>query len=139
MTAGMAAVTAARGWLGTPFRHQGRLCGHGVDCIGLVAGVARALGLAVEDRADYPRTPDGVSLQAALAVHLVPVAATAARPGDVLLFRIRRLPQHVGILTEAGTMVHAYAGAGGVVEAALTDWWWRRLVAVYRFPIGEED
>ena len=32
-------VAAAREWLGTPFHHQARLRGVGVDCVGLVIGV----------------------------------------------------------------------------------------------------
>jgi hypothetical protein len=40
-----ALVAEARRWLGTPFRHQGRIRGEGVDCIGLVLEPARALGL----------------------------------------------------------------------------------------------
>ena len=34
-------VTAARGWLGTPYRHQGAARGAGCDCLGLIRGVWR--------------------------------------------------------------------------------------------------
>ena len=36
-----AVVEAARGWLGTPYRHQVSLKGEGADCLGLVRGVWR--------------------------------------------------------------------------------------------------
>jgi hypothetical protein len=34
-------VAAARGWLGTPYRHQASVRGEGADCLGLVRGVWR--------------------------------------------------------------------------------------------------
>ena len=34
-------VTEARTWVRTPYHHQARLKGVGVDCAGLVIGVAR--------------------------------------------------------------------------------------------------
>ena len=37
-----AIVAEARGWIGTPYRHQASLKGVGADCIGLVRGVWRA-------------------------------------------------------------------------------------------------
>jgi NlpC/P60 family putative phage cell wall peptidase len=127
-------LAEARRWLDTPFRHQGRCLGVGVDCIGLIVGVARGLGLEARDRTDYPRQPDGVHLEAALDTQLRRLAPGRTRPGDVLLMRIRRLPQHVGILAEHGTLIHAHSAAGRVVEMRLDERWWDRVVAAYRFP-----
>lgn len=127
-------LAEARTWLGTPFRHQGRCRGVGVDCIGLIVGVARGLGLAVRDRADYPRQPDGHSLEAALDGQLMRLRPGEIRPADVLLMRIRRMPQHVGILAENGVILHAHSAAGRVVEMRLDERWWDRVVAGYRFP-----
>jgi branched-chain amino acid transport system ATP-binding protein len=53
-----ALVAEARCWLGTPFRHQGRIRGQGVDCIGLVLEPARALGLTDYRPGAYSRLPD---------------------------------------------------------------------------------
>ncbi len=128
----------ARAWLGTPFHHQGRVRGVGVDCIGLIVGVARGLGMAVADRTDYARLPDGHGLAAALDDQMRRLAQTEPGPGDVLLLRIRHQPQHVGILGEGGTLIHAHAGAGRVVETPLAGWWGRRVLAVYRFPKVED-
>jgi cell wall-associated NlpC family hydrolase len=38
-------VDTARGWLGVPYRHQGRRKDKGVDCVGLIIGVGAELGL----------------------------------------------------------------------------------------------
>lgn len=134
-------VAAARGWLGTPYVHQASTCGGGTDCLGLLRGVWRevvgAEPVAVPAYSRDWSEPQGDERlwQAALA-HLVPTRV--ARPGDVLLFRMKRgaVAKHVGIAAETGaapTFIHSYTGHG-VVESALTAPWARRIVARFRFP-----
>ena len=50
-------VVAARGWLGTPYRHQASRKGAGCDCLGLVRGVWREL-VGPEPARLPPYTPD---------------------------------------------------------------------------------
>jgi cell wall-associated NlpC family hydrolase len=57
---------------------------------------------------------------------------TDMQPGDVLLMRIRRDPQHLAIYA-GGTIIHSYFDAGKVCEHDLTGLWSQRVVAVYRF------
>lgn len=126
-------IAAARGCIGTPFHHQGRVPLVGLDCIGLVIVALRAAGLEVQDRTDYGRLPAPDALRHALAAHgAVPTDALAA--GDVLLFAIIGLPSHVALCSEAGRMIHAYAPMGRVVETQLDSGWRRRLAGLYRFP-----
>ena len=42
-------VSQAREWIGTPYHHQARVRGAGVDCIGLLICVCRELGLVAPD------------------------------------------------------------------------------------------
>lgn len=131
-------IAAARTYLGTPHHHQGRLRGVGVDCIGLISGVGKALGLTGHDHRRYSRHPDGVTLIRELDKGLVWMKGCKcnAEPGDVLVFwmdRAKKKPQHVAILTDYG-MIHTHQGVGKVVEHRFTGAWARRLVAVYRFP-----
>jgi cell wall-associated NlpC family hydrolase len=127
-----AMIAAARACRGTPFHHQGRAPGIGLDCIGLVIIAARAAGIVVHDRADYGRRPDGKSLENALVAHgALPADAIAA--GDVLLFRYDGQPQHAALATGADTMIHSFAPAGEVVETPIGDYWRRRLAGIYRF------
>jgi hypothetical protein len=64
----------ARTWLDTPFCHQGRKKGVGVDCLGVLVGVARALRLraadgsflATHDSLAYGHYPDEATLRAGL-------------------------------------------------------------------------
>jgi NlpC/P60 family putative phage cell wall peptidase len=133
-------VAEARGWIGTPYRHQASLKGVGCDCLGLVRGVWRAL-LGDEPERAPPYSPDWAealpqeTLAQAAARHLVPVACDAFTPGDVLLFRWRtHLPaKHMAVVSAPDLMIHAHDGAA-VTEVAIAPWWRRRLAYAFRFP-----
>jgi NlpC/P60 family putative phage cell wall peptidase len=133
-------VAEARGWIGTPYRHQASLKGVGCDCLGLVRGVWRGL-LGEEPERAPPYSPDWAealrqeTLAQASARHLLPVARDAFRPGDVLLFRWRaHLPaKHMAIVGKPDTMIHAHDGAA-VTEVAIAPWWRRRLAYAFQFP-----
>ncbi len=143
----------ARGWLGTPFLHQGRVCHSdvargGCDCIGLIAGVAKALQLKSHapsnpllhsvDMGGYGRVPDGIHLERMLKTHLHIIPLESSLPGDVLLLRFAEHPQHVALLSDYGTargMIHCYAQARRVVEHRYDRWWQARTVSAFRFDL----
>jgi cell wall-associated NlpC family hydrolase len=117
----VAFVTAARAYLGAPWRHLGR-SRSGVDCIGLVLLAARQAGVEIPDPAPYGRDPDG-RLLTGVRRHARRVAPPA--DGDVLLFRLEDRAAHVGICTthpsyHVQAVLHAYAKRGAVVEERLT-------------------
>ncbi len=128
-------IQAAREALDTPFHHQGRVAGVGLDCIGLIVHAACVAELPVDDCIDYGRNPDGTRLAAALLAHGFE-EVTAMQGGDVLLFRFNRLPQHVALATSENSMIHAYAPLGRVVESGIGESWQRRLVGIYRYRAG---
>lgn len=125
-------VTAAREYLGVPFRHQGR-SRRGLDCLGLLVCVARDLGMpeADNDVLNYGHAPDGAILKSALDAACDRV--TVAGPGCILLlsFTASAGGQHVGIATDIG-ILHAYAPSRKVVESAIPKEWAPRIVARYR-------
>ena len=132
-------VAAARGWIGTPYRHQASLRGAGADCLGLVRGVWRELrGGEPEPVPAYGpghAEEGGESLAEAARRHMGEVPGLAFAPGDLLLFRWRRhLPaRHAGIASDPTHMIHAQEGAR-VTEVPLSSWWLRHLAFVFRFP-----
>jgi cell wall-associated NlpC family hydrolase len=98
----------ARTWLGTPWIHQGRLQGVGVDCGGLIIGVGKELGLLDFDTQAYGRIPDGQRLRALCEEHLLAKPVSEIVPGDVLLMRFTRIARRSGWDTgdkEDGTLV----------------------------------
>jgi NlpC/P60 family putative phage cell wall peptidase len=138
-----AIVSAARSWIGTPYRHQASLKGTGCDCLGLLRGVWREVIGAEPEHApaysrDWAEATGREALLDAAARHLVPVADGRWQAGDVLLFRWRaHLPaKHCAIASSAGSMVHAHEGAA-VAEVAVAPWWDRHLVAAFSFPGAE--
>jgi NlpC/P60 family putative phage cell wall peptidase len=140
----------ARKWMGTRFHHQGRLRGVGCDCIGMVLGVLDDMGIKSRQRGDdgerlpfvlfddrtYAPDPNSERLKETLETHLKDIDAASIRPGDILLFRIIHLPQHVGIVGDHPngglSLIHAYAPAGKVVEEGLTESWRTRIIGAYR-------
>lgn len=140
-------LAEARGWLGTPYRHQASVKGAGADCLGLIRGVWRAVyGAGPEALPAY--TPDWAerggaeTLRDAALRHLIPVALDAARPGDVLLFRIASgsPAKHCAILSDggcaSGQIIHAYWGRA-VTETWLTPWWRRRAAFAFSFSMKD--
>lgn len=133
MTAAENIIPAARAALGTPFQHQGRQIGRALDCAGLVVHVADVNGLHYVDRLDYGRSPANGQLEAALdSQPCLRRMFGDPQPGDVLLMRFAREPQHLGICT-GETLIHAWQIVGTVCEHRLTETWRRRIVRVYRF------
>ncbi|MGV3490137.1 MAG: NlpC/P60 family protein [Devosia sp.] len=130
-------VAAARGWVGTPYRHRAALRGVGCDCIGLLAGVwAEVTGMSPPElpnyRADWRDGSHAAELQALAARWLQP---RTVGPGAVLLFRMgaAAVPRHCGIVVTDGRFVHAQERLG-VVEGALSEGWQKRIAGVFAFP-----
>jgi cell wall-associated NlpC family hydrolase len=126
-------VATARSWLGTPFHHQGRLKGVGVDCAGVIVGTAAELGLSAFDRTGYGHRPDSRELEELCGIHMRGVRLSAARPADVMLLMVDGQPQHLAFVTDLG-MLHAYAPSRRVVEHRIDESWRSRIVAAFRIP-----
>lgn len=132
MATGQQLVDAARGWLGVPFRHQGR-SRYGVDCIGLIILARNELvkdPTALKTPTNYRRNPNGKLLE------LFPRFAEQIdrpEPGAVAVIGWPRQihPSHVAILTP-DTMIHAYHSSRGVVENGYREQWVRWTKSLWR-------
>jgi NlpC/P60 family putative phage cell wall peptidase len=154
-----AIVAEARGWIGTPYRHQASCKGVGCDCLGLVRGVWRAvIGPEPETTPPYAADWAEASAKEALAEaalrHMVAIDCNAFAPGDVLLFRWRAgfIAKHAAIVTccacpdrktgshpgsspgqaFSGTCVPnrmVHAHDGAAVAEVAIAPWWRRRLA----------
>ncbi len=133
-------VTAARGWLGTPYHDQASVKGVGCDCLGLVRGVWRELcGPEPLPIPPYSRDWGETGIREPLAnaargvMSELPTKEIA--PGGLLLFRMRAgsVAKHCGIVTAPDRFIHAYERSG-VVEVPLDAAWRRRVAYVFLFP-----
>ncbi len=124
MTTGAQVVEAAREWMGTPFRHQGRSKA-GIDCVGLLILVGEKLGITdYEDKPNYPKRPDGTFMQRFRdnMVQVFPV--TDMKNGDVLLFSQGLSMCHCGIMATVERqpgIIHAAAFHHCVTEETLSE------------------
>ena len=136
-----AIVDSARTWLGTPFVHQGRLKHKGVDCIGLVIGVARELAITDSDFdvTGYSRDPDGKSLIRLSLVHMSQISRESMQPGDVVVVRFGDHPQHFGVVgnyKHGGlSIIHAAMKNGAVVEQRLMFSSAMHFCAAFKLPL----
>ncbi len=125
-------VAAARETLGTPFRHQGRAIGVGLDCAGVAIYVASRLGFEPSDVIGYGETPANGQLERMIEEQGYLEEVDSRQPGDLLLMRILGEPQHVAICA-GETMIHSYASVERCCEHDIGERWESRIVKVYRF------
>src|SRR5260370_41141523 len=94
-------IAKTREWLGTPFRHQGRIKGKGVDCAGLVLSVAQELGVALpyDEYLKYDAYPTDDTVLRECRKQFREIPITDIRPGDILCMRTP-VPCHVGMVTD---------------------------------------
>lgn len=141
----LAVQIEARRWINTPYRHQHRLLGHGVDCIGLVWGVGEACGILPVDPVlarpflAYSRSPNPTRMRKAMETFFHRVEGEPL-PGDIPFMawdREREIPQHLGILAEWRgqlTLIHAASNNGKVVEHGFLAEWPDLVESYWRYP-----
>lgn len=150
-------VDVARTWIGTPYVHQARGPKGpegGVDCVGLLIGVCREMGLIGPDYDPngYAWETDGTQLHEELHKWLdlqgvssggfgVSQWSERLQPGDIAVLKLTGLPQHAAIISEidygpetkALGMIHSYnGGSKTVIEHRIDDRWARRIVSLWR-------
>ena len=138
MTTRQDVIKETREWIGTRYKHLGRVKGVSVDCVGLIIGVGRALGLSGFDTADYSQLPDPVVMKKHLDNELIRIELSEAQPGDILWIKWIQSPQHVAIISgrdDEGNqkMIHAYAEIRRCAEHAISELWRQRVVAAYKY------
>lgn len=134
-------VTCARTWIDTPYLHQARLKGVGVDCAGLIICVARELGIVEPDFdvSGYARQPDGVSLIGWCEQSMTEIRRDQMQPGDVVVVAFDSAPGHMGIVADyvhgGLSIVHALGvTAKRVIETRLMFSSSMRFVRAYAMP-----
>jgi len=133
-------VSEAETWIGTPFRHQGRLRGLGVDCAGFISEVAKNAGVSdVDIPANYRPREDGTIMLQLLKDHMKHVPKDKIKAGDVLALcdealREPEIPRHLVIVKdvtlEAIFIIHA--AASGVKAHRLNTAWKKRIHSAWR-------
>lgn len=133
-------VATARTYLNTPFHHQARLKGVGIDCVGLIICTAKELGLVPPtfDVKGYPAVPDGHSFMHLVQKYMVEIDRVDAQQGDVMVMRYDADPQHMAFLSphRHGNLgiIHAASNEGRVIETRLMFSEYMKFVGTFRIP-----
>lgn len=118
-------VEAAMGWLGTPYHHNARVRGVGVDCAMLPAAVYEEAGAIdpVEPRYAHDwhmhRSAE-LYIEWVLRCGGHEIEREQSLPGDLALWRWGRTFSHGGILVGGDMVVHAWIGLGVTLDSILT-------------------
>lgn len=135
----------ARSWIGTPFKHQGRIKGLGVDCVGLIVCIAAELNLTTQngsaiasyDVSDYDIISDGYALENFLDENLIRLESLEV--GALVLMSFDSNPQHLGVVSDylegSFGLIHADLKAGEVVEHHLDAHYASKIKKIYK--LGE--
>lgn len=117
MTTRAEVIAELKTWLGTPYHHQGKVKGAGVDCGQLLIEVFSAVGLSARfDAGYYP--PDWHfhrSEERYLGwVQKYAKPTETPRAGDIALFKFGRCISHGAIVVDWPLMIHSHLGIGCV-------------------------
>jgi cell wall-associated NlpC family hydrolase len=134
-----AVVAEAETWLGTPYHHEARIKGHGVDCAQILVGVFANVGLIEpvalphypadwnlhrdEERyldilARYTREIEAPVLCPLGVAASQPGASRSVLPGDIVVWKFGRCFSHGAIVVAWPFVIHAYVGSVCVLEDA---------------------
>ena len=104
-------IAEAKTWLKTPWHHQGRIKGAGVDCAYFLVEVYSAVGLIQSvDLGEYPPDwhmhRDEPLFTDILEGYAYPVDEPL--PGDIAMFKFGRAAAHGSIVMEWPLIIHAF-------------------------------
>ena len=117
--------------IGTPFKYGGRPDdgSNTLDCYGLVQMVLNYNGIDLPER-PYSKEKSIISLQ--MSMQMNEWELTERQPGAVLLFRVKTILMHVGVVIDEFRFMHTWDKSGGVCVERIADWE-KRIAGVYRY------
>ncbi len=126
----MELVKVAKTWVGVPVKPVGSYR-HGVNCLGLLVGIVRELGGFEDMISDLeknigfkaPINSHDLLHKMSSNKHLRSIRPIIKRPGNILLFFTLAGPQHIGIVTEPGIVLHSSQTKKKVIEHRIPSGW----------------
>jgi cell wall-associated NlpC family hydrolase len=139
----VALCAEALSWLDTPWRHRQCVKGvrGGTDCVRLLEGIAKAVGILDADwqpplytQQYHLHTGREMVQEVLVGLGAVAMPLCDRQPGDCLLFQFGRSCGHAALLMPHNRMLHALKAEKRVIQNTLTGDWVTRLRAAYAFP-----
>lgn len=137
MITGEDVIRVARTYIGTPFHHLGRVKKHGIDCVGIILGVAKELEIPLVIHPDferYGRRTKNLSLLEYMDEQFVKIEQRKVGSIAVSWYDQRtKEPSHLGIMTSIG-MIHTNGHLMISIEEHWSPKWATRIVSFYKYP-----
>lgn len=124
-------------YVGIPFKSCGR--DHfGLDCWGLLCLIYKEkLGINLSSYIDeYDTARSYNKIANAIDTHLpewMPIEHGKEKPFDVIIFRLRGLPIHIGMIVGPGKMIHTLDKVNTCIEKYNTPLWRKRIRGFFRY------
>ncbi|QDU67719.1 NlpC/P60 family protein [Engelhardtia mirabilis] len=128
----IAAAEAALGYIGTPFHHQGRVPGVGLDCAGIALAAYAAQGVELPTIDAYPSDPPPELLRTWL--EQLATEVDGPEVGGLVLLRVGGPlagARHLGLFVDGGRFVHVMRDFK-VQTQVLDPKWLRRVDSYWR-------
>lgn len=115
-----AIVAEALSWERTPYHHNARIKGVGVDCAMLPTAIYHAAGLIPEVNPVYPRDWMMHRDEELFLQYVIPfgreITEEELQPGDLIMWKYGRTYSHSAILIERPIIIHAVIRGGFVLR-----------------------
>ena len=135
---------AADGWHGTQFIPLHGRRGVGVDCANLVYCVLRDAGVNLPDvgAPTFGFSPDSNYLQDLEGfcerLPFLPPTILPILTGDVLVFQVSAVRQHMGLALSPNLMLHTWPSRGVIESDLRQSRWQNRLVSLFRLTHNDQ-
>lgn len=127
----------AKTYVGTPFHHLGRVKRTGIDCIGIILGVAEELNIPLVIHPEFKRYGRRSRQRPLLNYMDEQFIRTENRDiGSIAVSwydRVTKEPSHLGIVTGIG-MVHTNGHLKIAIEEHWSPKWAMKIVGFYKYP-----
>jgi len=119
--------------IGLPYKSNGRDLS-GIDCFGLAYlfhdKKIPSYGDAYEKATDSNSVSNAISISSK---EWLKVDLAKSKRGDIIVFNIKGLPVHVGVILDDNHMIHTLAGHNSCRERYTSSKWIRRIEGIYRW------
>lgn len=118
-------VAVAHSWLRTPYHHNAKIKGVGIDCLTLLAAVFEEAG--VVPKIEIPKYSHQWHLHHSEELYLNGLLQYThevedPQPGDIALWKFGRCFSHGAIVIQWPTIIHAYLSINCTLDSGEAEW-----------------